>query len=114
MEHPFRHHSIVVYTGVGTETLFLYLPGSDNPFANDGTRFARLHLAELCKRNGLYLAMNVDAVEQRATDFVQVLHDLSGCAAAVFVGMVVVAARTGVHRGDEHEGARIVDGIFGS
>ena len=40
--------------------------------------------------------MQVDAVEQGAGDLVEVVLDLAGSADAVFIGVVVVAAGTGV------------------
>ncbi len=50
--------------------------------------------------------MDVDAVEQRAGDAPDVALYLRGRAAALAHGVVVEAARAGVHRGREHEGGR--------
>jgi len=47
--------------------------------------------------------MHVDAVEQWTGDAVKVLAYLSGIADALLRRMVVIAARTGVHRSYEHE-----------
>ena len=58
--------------------------------------------------------MDVYSVKKRTADLVQVLHDLSGRAAAMLVRMIVVTARTWVHAGDEHERARICDGVLRS
>jgi hypothetical protein len=56
--------------------------------------------------------VKVDAVEKRPADLVELLLDNARSTDAVFVGMIVIAARTGVHTGDQHEIARKFDGHF--
>ena len=51
--------------------------------------------------------MNVNAIEQRAGNAVQVLLYLSGVTDARFRGVVIVTARAGIHRGNQHETCRI-------
>ncbi len=58
--------------------------------------------------------MQVDAVEQRAADFVEVLVDGSGVAGAFDGGVVVVAAGAGVHCRHEHKGCGIFGGHLGA
>ena len=58
--------------------------------------------------------MNIDAVEQRSTDLGEIALNLSGRADAVVGGVAIVAAGAGVHGGDEHKTAGIVDGVLGT
>ena len=51
--------------GKGAKALCLNVSGTDNAFTNLLAGFSRLHLTELGKGHGLYLAMDVDTVEQR-------------------------------------------------
>ena len=67
---------------------------------------------EAVERHGEYLHLQVDAVEQRSRNAVEILLHGSGGAGALFGGMVVVATRAGVHAGYEHEAGGIVDGVF--
>ena len=54
---------------VVAEALFLYLSCRNDTFAYGSRRLSGLHLAEFGERHGLYLTLNVDAVEQRPGDF---------------------------------------------
>ena len=63
MEHPFTHHRIAMDAFVGFEALFLSFAGGNHALANLLTGFAWLHLTELRERYGLYLAVDVNAVE---------------------------------------------------
>ncbi len=47
--------------------------------------------------------MNVNAVEQRSTDVLLVAEDLRRGAGVFLYRIAVIAARTGVHRGEEHK-----------
>ena len=47
--------------------------------------------------------MNIDAIEERPGDPSGVAFDLIGGAGAVFFGIMAVAARTGIHGGNEHD-----------
>ena len=58
--------------------------------------------------------LNVDAVHQRAAHLVQVAAHSAGRTGAFDGGMVVVAAGTGVHGGDEHKAGGVVDGAAGT
>ena len=58
--------------------------------------------------------MKFDAVEQRSADLVHVALYLVGCAHAGVGGVTVISAGTRIHGGDEHERARIFDGVFGA
>ena len=50
--------------GKGAVAFFLNLAGTDDTLTDDSRRFARLHLRELGKGHSLYLAMDVDTVEE--------------------------------------------------
>ncbi len=63
MQHLLRHLRIAMYARVGLEALLLYFPCLNDPLPDDRARFAWLHLRKLGKRHGLYLAMDVDTVE---------------------------------------------------
>ena len=84
----------------------------DDALAYGGRRLAGLHPRQLDKGHGLHLALNVDAVEQRAGYLAHVLLYAAGGAGAVVRRVAVVSTRAGVHRGHEHERGGVRDGIL--
>ena len=58
--------------------------------------------------------MDVDAVEQRSADLGEIALNLAGRADAVVGGVAIIAAGAGVHGGDEHKTAGVVDGVLGT
>ena len=114
MEHTFRHHGVAMDAFERQETFLLNLTGSNDALTNGRRWLAWFHLRQLRKRHRLYLAMDVDTVEQRAGDFVHVTLYLAGSADAMMGGIAIVAAGTGVHGGDEHERAGVLHVVFGT
>jgi hypothetical protein len=98
----------------GLKSLFLNLTGSNDTFADNGRGFPRLHFREFSKGYGLYLAMNIDAVEQWTGNPVEVTLYLTWGADAVVCGISIVTARTGVHGGYHHKRTRVFDGVTGA
>ena len=72
-------------------------------FADNNAWFARADVGHLFEGDRRYFNLQVDAVEQRTGDAVQVFLYLAGTAHAGLRRVVVVAAGTGVHAGYEHE-----------
>ena len=77
-------------------------------------RLARLRRGYVAERYGLYLTLDVDAVEQGTRDFVHVALYLSWGADTVVGWIAIIAAGTRVHACHKHERTRIVDGVFGA
>ena len=104
VEHALGHLGIAVDAsplptsplGQVTETFCLYVAGTDNTLTNLFRRFAWLHLRQFRERNCLKLAMDVNAVEQRTTDFIHITLYLSGSAYTVVGRVSIISARTRV------------------
>ena len=112
MNHALGHLCIAVNGLVGAEALGLNFARLHHPFADGGTGFARRCTTDVGKRHGRYLALDVDAVEQRPRDFVHVVLNLPRRAHAMVGWIAVIAARTGVHAGHKHERTRERDVVF--
>ena len=93
-------------------TLRLYLSGSDNALANGFARFGGYGRRHLVEFDGRHFDLQVDTVEKRSADAVNVSLDGAGSADALLCGVVIVAAWAGIHRRHEHKSCGIVDGIF--
>ena len=78
-------------------------------FADRRARLARLKGVEIAGPYGRHAALDVDPVEKRPGDAVLVFEYLALRASAFPRRVVVVAAGTWVHRGDEHEARREID-----
>ena len=76
------------------------------------TVFCRAGGGEFAKWNGCYFYMQIDAVEQWPADFIEVFLHGSRRATAFFFGVVVVAARAGVHAGHQHKRSRKIQRHF--
>lgn len=113
MQQAWRHLGITVDAGLSGKALSLYLSCLDDTFTDACTAFSRGTFGYLLKRYGNNLHLNVDTVEQRAGNLVQVTLYLSRMTDTMAGGMVVVAARTRVHRCNQLEVGWILQGIFG-
>ena len=111
-QHLTGHLGVAVDAGDVFEAFGLDGAGGDDTLADGGGGLAGRTLAELVERYGLYLALYIDAVEQRAGDAVFVLGHGAGRARAGAGRVGIIAAWTGVHRGHEHEAGGVFDGVF--
>ena len=102
-----RHLRVAVDARHFAVTLFLDAAGGDHPLAYRFAGFAGTGVGHLLEGDGDDFYLQVDAVQQRAGDAVQVLLHLPVAAHAGLGGVVVVAARAGVHGGYEHEACGI-------
>ena len=112
MQHALRHLGIAVDALVIHKPFLLHLASGNDSGANRFARFTGSHLRELCERHGLYLAMDVDTVEQRTTDLVHIPLYLSGRAGTTVSGVAIIAARTWIHGGYKHKRTGILHAVF--
>ena len=96
------------------ETLFLDFPRRDYPLANIRTALCWFVGGQLLVADRYHLYVEVDAVHQRTGNLAQVVLYLVRFTGAGDGRVVVVAARTRIHGGDEHERGRKFYRIFGS
>ncbi len=108
------HLGVAMDGGVVLEALGLDGTSGEDSFAYDGAGFGGERLAEFGDGNWGDLDVEVDAVHERAADFVEVAADGARGAGAFDGGVVVVAAGAGVHGCDEHEGCGVFDGGLGA
>ena len=114
MKHLLCHLGIAVDALVILETCLLDMACLNHTLTNLLAGLAWLHLTQLREGYGLYLAMDVDAVEEGTGDLVHVTLNLTWRTHAVVVGVAIVAAGTGVHGGHEHKGGRVGHAVFGT
>ena len=114
MNHTFRHLGITVYSLEILESFCLNLSGSDYSFPDSGTWFSWGCLGDVLERYWTDFALDIDTVEERTGNLVHVSLDLTWCADTAVGRVAIVTARTWVHACYKHEGARIIDGVFGS
>ena len=95
-----------------TEALLLYLPRLYHPLAYACAAFALRGARYVLERHWRYFYLYVDAVEQRAAYLVQVALYLPWRAYAFVRRVVVITARTRVHRRHEHERTGVFHGVF--
>lgn len=105
------HLGVAEDAGLVAVALGLDEAGGGDALADGGARLAGGGRGELVEWHGEYLDLQVDAVEQRSRNAVHVLLHGAWGAGAFLGGMIIVAARAGVHRGDEHEAGGVVDGV---
>ena len=89
------------------EAFFLNLPGFDDSLTDGCGGFSGFHFGELCEGHSLQFNQQVKPIHQWTADFGEIAVDLSWCADAMMERVAIVAAGTGVHGGDQHEGARV-------
>ena len=91
------HLGVGVDAGQVFEALGLDVAGLHDPLGYFGAAFGgALAGGEFVVADGGDLHVQVDAVEQGTGDLAQVALDHAGCAHAVFVGVVMESARTGL------------------
>ena len=112
MNHALGHLRVAVYALEVFVTGGLYVACLDDALTDGGTRLAGLRFRDVLERHGRYLALDVDAVEQRTGYLAHVTLYLFGRAAALVRRVIIIAAGTGVHRGDEHERAGELNGVL--
>ena len=108
------HLCVAVDAGEGAIAFLLNLAGTDDALADGCRGFAGLGPTEVVEAEGRDFDLYVDAVQERSADLVQVFVNLSGRALTRLGGMVVVAAGTGVHRGDEHDVTGVLYAVLGA
>ena len=112
--HGSGHHGVGIDVFRGLEALLLDSPGLYDSFSNFGTFFSRAAGRHLIKGDRGHFYVQVDAIQQWATDFVEVAAHGSCFADTFLGGVVVVAAGAGVHAGNEHKAGREVGDDFGA
>lgn len=80
-----------------SETFGLYVTRFDDALTDGFTRFAARRRGQFFNGHRHHFHLNVNAVEQRTRDFVEVTVDLSWRADTFVVGMIIVATGTRVH-----------------
>ncbi|MNY36090.1 hypothetical protein D3C86_1705550 [compost metagenome] len=85
------------------ETHGLALACTDHALADLLAAFGFAGGRDLVEGDRRYFYVQVDAVEERAADFVEVFLNYAGATDAVFVGMVIIAAWARVHAGNQHK-----------
>src|SRR5438552_3753990 len=99
---PLVHRGVAVRGGA-FEALLLDRARGNDFFAYLRTRGTGAVAGEFVVGDVRDFDVQIDAVEQRAGDFREVALDLNVRAAARFLRIAIVAARTWIHRGDEHD-----------
>ena len=112
VNHALSHLSIAMNATVVFEACSLNVARLDHTLAYCGAWLARFGLRYVLERHGSDLALNVNAVEQRARNLVHVALYLSRRAATFVRWVVIVAAWAWVHRSDEHKGTWKFNSIF--
>ena len=92
MQEAGSHLRVAMHARYIGKTLGLYLTGTDNPLADGCTGFARLAFGKLFERHGDNFHLDINPIEQRTGDAVQVFLYLSGSAYTMAGGMIVVPA----------------------
>lgn len=87
---------------------------SDDTLSYCGAAFGLLLFVQLTDGHRRNFDVYVDAVHQGPADLVEIALHGTGRTSAGDGGVVVVAAWTGIHGGDEHKGGGVVDGHFGA
>ena len=108
------HLRVAMDHWVALEPLCLYGSCGKDSLAYDSAALGRKSFAKFGNGHRRNLDMQVDAVHKRSADFVEVATDGTRRTGTFDCGMVVIAARAGVHGRDEHEGGRVFDGILGA
>lgn len=85
------------------KALPLALSGGLDTGADGGGRFSGLGRAELVEAEGRGFDLDIDPIQEGARDFGPIFTHLQGGATALPLAITEVAARTWVHRRDEHE-----------
>ena len=111
VEQAGGHLCVAMYVRYIGETLCLYLPGTYHTFADGGAGFAFLPFGKLLERYRNDFHLDVNAVEERTGDTVQVLLHLSGRAYAMAGRVVVIAARTQVYIFQYYYNSLIINNI---
>ena len=93
------------------KTLGLHCAGTHNPLAHGTARLRRLGRGELFARHGRNLHVQVYTVHQRARDASHITAHGRWSTGTLLVGVVIVAARAGVHRGYEREVRRVINRV---
>lgn len=92
------------------ESLLLAISGFHDLFANSGRIFTLRMIEDLVDIFSRDLEYHIDTIEQRSGDLALVAFDLVETTGTGMFGVVVIAAGTRIHRGDEHKVRRILDG----
>src|SRR2546421_3319679 len=107
------HFGVAGQFGTG-ETLELAFAGGQDAGTDGGGVFDLAFVGEFFVVDAGDFDVDVDAVEEGATDAFLVAGDGGGRAAALFDGVAVEATGAGVHSGDKHEVGGVGDGALGA
>src|SRR4051794_27841543 len=99
---------------VGMKASLLALPRLTNPFADRGGGFFCAFTRNLPVINRRHFDVQINSIEERAGDALAITLDLGRTATALAFEIPEISARTGVHRGDEHELGREGDRARGT
>ena len=106
------HLCIAIDTGIFGVALFLYLPCFDNSFADRFTGFSPSLVRYLIEWYGNDFYLNVNPVEQRAGNFIQIFLYLPGTAYTSLRRMIIISARARIHRSYQCKTGRVIDAAF--
>src|SRR6266581_4390059 len=98
-----RHARVAVYFRIITETLLLKLPCSNDAFANSSGSFLCTFAGDITIFACGHFDVQIDAVEQRPGDSLPIALHLKRAATAFALQVAKIAARTGIHRRNEHQ-----------
>ena len=104
-----RRDAAVALDGSPRKALLLYFHGLLHALCDGCGAFLRDTPAEVAVFHGLYLYLDIDAVQYGLRYPVEVRGDFLRRAGAFLNGIAEVAAGTGVHRGDQHYVAGVAD-----
>src|SRR6476646_4541365 len=98
-----RHTRVAVHLGAITKTFLLPLPGTDNPLADGSRIFLSAFAGDVAIFDRRHFNVQIDAVEQWTGNALPVSLHLKRPATAFAFEISEIAARTGIHRGNQHE-----------
>ena len=104
-----------LHVGIGDdprpgESLLLAVSGFHDFLTNAGRVFTLRMIEDLVDVFSRDLEYHIDTIQEGSGDFALVAFDLIEATGTGMLGVVIVAAGTGIHRGDKHKIRRILDG----
>jgi len=114
VEHSGGHLGVAVHTWVVLEAEALDGSRFDDSLTDCRAGFAWLLARHLLEIDGLHLHLQINSIQQWATNLAHILMPLMRSADALLGGVAVVATRARIHRCHEHERGGVVDAILGA
>src|SRR6266404_2297069 len=98
-----RHARVAIYFRAIAKTLLLRLPRADNATPDRTGTFLSAFAGDITVFDCGHFNVQIDAVEQRAGNALPISLHLKRAATAFALQIAKIAARTGIHRRNEHE-----------